>query len=265
MSNRRVDPSSDESPPPAKLVPTRGTLPATTNPYGDLGFYPGSAADAPQELGFQIREYLRILNKRKWLVISITLAVLALGAARTLMMTPLYTSTVRLQIDRNTTEIVKGGEITPAEDASFEFLKTQYELLQSRTMAERVASALKLGDDADFFQPREFSIIGYLKGLLQSKPPANAKDTESTDRERAAAGVILNNRAIRPVAGSRLVEISYSDPNPNGRNELPRRSPMPSLPPISINAFRQMPTPRRFLRTSSSISKYGSKSRKTSS
>ena len=30
-------------------------------------------------------------------------------------------------------------------------MRTQYELLQGRTMAERVASALKLGEDPDFF------------------------------------------------------------------------------------------------------------------
>ena len=37
-------------------------------------------------------------------------------------------------------------------------------------MAERVASALKLGDDADFFQPREFSICRSREGHVSASP-----------------------------------------------------------------------------------------------
>ena len=109
----------------------------------------------------------RILNKRKWLILGIAAAFVVLAAVRTLMQTPLYTATVRLQIDRNVAKIVQGDNVMPVEDASdFEFMQTQYELLQSRTMAERVASALRLGDDPDFLKPREFSLVGTVMGLL---------------------------------------------------------------------------------------------------
>ena len=62
------------------------------------------------------------------------------------MQTPIYTSTVRLQIDPPA-KVVEGGNI--GEDFSnYQFMQTQYQLLESRTMAERVASALKLEKDA---------------------------------------------------------------------------------------------------------------------
>ena len=32
--------------------------------------------------------------------------------------------------------------------------------------------------------------------------------------KRWAAGVVLGNRSVNPVIGSRLVDISYSDPDP---------------------------------------------------
>ena len=56
------------------------------------------------------------------------------------------------------------------EAPDYEFMQTQYELLRSRMMAERVASALKLGEDADFFRPRKFSIFGAVKGNVSDKP-----------------------------------------------------------------------------------------------
>ncbi|MFX8035940.1 hypothetical protein ABTK80_20000, partial [Acinetobacter baumannii] len=93
------------------------------------------------------------------------LAAVAIGVTNTLMITPLYTATVRLQIDRNAVKIIEAGSTTPAEAGDADFLRTQYELLQSRAMAERVAAALRLADDAEFFRPRQFSPVDYIRSL----------------------------------------------------------------------------------------------------
>src|SRR5207344_1599900 len=122
------------------------------------GAYTGGAGEAPVDGGLDLLEYWRILNKRKWLIGGIAGAFLVFGAVRTLMTTPLYTATVRLQIDRNVAKVVEGGNVTPLEGADSEFMRTQYALLQSRAMAERVASILHLGDDADLFRPTDVSI-----------------------------------------------------------------------------------------------------------
>ena len=80
-----------------------------------------------------------------------------LGRCRTLMQTPLYTSTVRLQIDPITVaaKATDAGSTTPIDDPDSNFMRTQYELLGGHTMAERVASALKLGDGFLLFFNRE--------------------------------------------------------------------------------------------------------------
>jgi polysaccharide biosynthesis transport protein len=208
-------PLADENrPTQGRLVPAGQTLPTGRDPYGPLGSYPGAYAEAAPEFGLNLREYWRILIKRKWVVLSVLVAFVALGGVRALMMTPLYTSTVRLQIDRNVSRVVENGNITPMEGADFDFLRTQYELLQSRTMAERVVVSLRLGDDVDFLEARQFSIFSYIRSLFSSPEGPSAKAVRRTDREKAAAGVILENRSVRPVAGSRLVEVSYSDPDP---------------------------------------------------
>src|SRR6266540_3942376 len=85
-----------------QLVPAvPGAVPATFDPYGPLGGYRGGAADEPELFGVKLLDYWRILNKRKWLILGIVAAFVALSAVRTLMQTPLYTATVRLQIDPN--------------------------------------------------------------------------------------------------------------------------------------------------------------------
>ncbi len=167
--------------------------------------------DGP-DIATRIRNYLHIINKRKWLIIAIAACVLAIGTTRTLMMAPLYTSTIRLQIDRNVAKIVDGGTVTPVEGTDNEFLKTQYELLQSRSLAERVASAAGLTDDANFFRPREFSFVEAVRSFLKADA-AKAQQSRST-RIDAAAAIVQGNVSIRPVAGSRLVDVAYSDPDP---------------------------------------------------
>ena len=192
-------------------------------PYGQLGEYVGGPDESQRDFRVQLLEYWRIVNKRKWIILSILAAFVVLGALRTLMETPLYSATVRLQIDRHVAKIVEGGSVTPVEGGDVEFLRTQYELLQSRAISERVVSALRLGDDKTFFEPREFSFVGALKSVLKTQPGTENQDATKVDRqgvtkanrERAAAGIVMSNRKVRPVSGSRLVDLSYSDPDPS--------------------------------------------------
>src|SRR5262245_18740095 len=134
--------SNDNGPTEGRLVPVTQTVPALRDPYGGPAGYRGTIPEVPEpSAALNLLEYWRVVNKRKWLILSVAGAFLALGTVRTLMQTPLYTSTVRLQIDRNVAKVVEGGNVSPVESSDFEFLRTQYELLQSRTMAERVVSA----------------------------------------------------------------------------------------------------------------------------
>ena len=182
---------------------------ATRDLYGQIGAFPANAGETHGAFGLDLREYWRILNKRKWLIASIVAAFMMLGLLRTLMATPFYTSMIRLQIDRNVVKVVEGGNVTPTETGDVEFLKTQYELLQSRSMAERVASMTHLANDPDFNKPAGFSIPAMFGGSERS-----AVGSQQIDKERAAVRAILDNRVVRPLTGSLLVDINYSDPDP---------------------------------------------------
>lgn len=214
MNYQRGNSAEDGNAPAGGLVPVAQQLPAARDSYSVPASYGEVAADSPQVFGLTIHDYLRILIKRKWLILSIVGASIAVGAVMTLMKTPLYTSTVRLQIDPNTAKIVQSGDVTPVEGPYGEFMRTQVELLNGRTMAQRVASTLKLGDDQDFFKPRDFSIKGALSRMIGFGGTASGRTASEAGREAAAAGIVLENRVIRPVMGSRLVNIDYSDPNP---------------------------------------------------
>src|SRR5262245_4188325 len=199
------DIASGNRDPSGNLVLAAQAIPAIRHPYGLPGGYVG-APDAPEEfVGFNLRAYWHILLKRKWLILGTTASFVALTAVRTLMQTPLYTATVRLQVDP-IAKIMESGNVTPGDDSDAGW-RTQYELLRSRTMAERVASALKLGNNADFLSPRSFSLRRTLTGLL--RPASSSPGSKSNERalESQAAGIVLTNREIDPIVGSRLIDI----------------------------------------------------------
>ena len=214
MNENTPVPSYEDRKVPAPLAPAASGVPALRDPYGLTGGYGATPGYGSEDSSLDLLQYWRLLNKRKWLILSIAVAALTLGVVRTLMETPLYTATARLQIDRNVAKIIESGNVTPVEGGDSEFLKTQYELLQSRAIAERVASALRLGEDPDFLKPRNFSLLGAIKGLLKPARPPAAATTDKRGLELAAAGVVVGNRGLRPVPGSRLVDITYTDPVP---------------------------------------------------
>src|SRR5262249_33537604 len=43
---------------------------------------------------------------------------------------------------------------------------------------------------------------------------------QKADLRDAAAGIVLGNRVVRPVVGSRLVDIGYSDPDPGRAQQI---------------------------------------------
>src|SRR5262245_9278829 len=195
-----------------QLVPVADTVPALRDPYGRLSLY-GAGDETATQPGFNILEYLRTLYKRKWLILSVAMAFVVISAVKTLMETPLYTATVRVQIDREA-RIIEGGNVAP-QYSDYEFMQTQYQLIEGRTMAERVVSALKLGNDADFLNPQGgMSITEAVMGLLGLIPSAGGGKTDEIAAERWASGIVLGHRAVSPVPDSRLVDIRYTDPDP---------------------------------------------------
>jgi polysaccharide biosynthesis transport protein len=166
------------------------------------------AFEAAPPANFDLREYWRTVKKRKWLIGGVTVSFVLIGLLWTLMATPYYTSVVRIQIDRDVAKVVEGGGVIPGEGLNdAEFLKTQYELLQSRSLAERVASLTHLADDTEFNKQARYSVLNVFRG-------AGNTVSQRAEREHSAALTVLARRVVRPIAGSRLVDVSYSDPSP---------------------------------------------------
>jgi succinoglycan biosynthesis transport protein ExoP len=158
-----------------------------------------------------IRQYMRIAVRWRWTIIGIAAGCLVLGLIATLLTTPKYTASTVLEISRESNKITEiQGVEREASVADQEFYQTQYGLLQSRTLSERVAGQLKLADDPKFFQMFKAKVKGTAFDQVNGRYSPNGRE----ERLRAAGEVLLKNVAVSPTRLSRLVEIDFTSPDP---------------------------------------------------
>jgi capsular exopolysaccharide synthesis family protein len=138
---------------------------------------------------------------------------LVFGLVVTLLMTPQYTATSVIEIQREGRNFidVEDADTSGGGFADQEFYETQYGLLQAESLAEHVATRLRLFDNAGFFET--FGSPGVDEWFEDGRPKAAASTREN--RVRAAAAILLNNIEVEPERRSRLVNIRFTSPDPN--------------------------------------------------
>jgi len=166
-------------------------------------------AAAPASMPF-VLQLLRIAKRRKWLLLGAVTIAAILGIVGTMLMTPLYTAGATLEIQRENNRIVQvqgaQPEVSPTD---LEFYQTQYGLLRARSLAERVATNLRLYDNAAFFEM--FGDTDRATTLRSGQRSSGAQRQNHID---AAAGILLDNIDVVPTRASRLVDVRFTSPDP---------------------------------------------------
>jgi uncharacterized protein involved in exopolysaccharide biosynthesis len=140
------------------------------------------------------------------------MAMLAAGLVITLLTMPQYTAVARIEISREQKNITKVEGLEPAEAGqSLEFYQTQYNLLQARSLAERVVRKLRLAQDDRLFDAHGVDVSS---GLFGGETAGVKSAEERQKREDQAVRLLLDNVEISPLRGSALVDISYTSASP---------------------------------------------------
>src|SRR5262249_54762448 len=163
--------------------------------------------------------YLGLTLKYRWLIMVCFIVALAIGFVITFTTTPIYRATVSIQIDRQAPKIVRTD--TPDADYgdTYRYYQTQYDLLRSRMLAERVASDLNLASESGFVNPPSSSAWKKLRSLIlpSANTKAGSKDEGSAgsleQRKAAAVGMVQGGLSIEPIPNSNLLKISFDSPS----------------------------------------------------
>lgn len=158
-----------------------------------------------------LQQYVRIAIRWRWIIAGCTFGSLLLGLILTFLMTPQYTAVSTIEISRDAGQVTEfQGVERDTSDFDQEFYQTQYGLLKARSLAERVATNLRLVDDPAFFEMYGVDLEGPTFGLTDGRFAAEGR----ADRLRIAGGILLGAVEINPERMSRLVNIAATSPDP---------------------------------------------------
>lgn len=170
----------------------------SAKPAGDRPLPPPADGASEQrrteqpEIDLNLATIWRIVRRWRWLIIGAFATGIAVAVIVTLLTTPVYNSESTLEVNPPSVEVMDNEDAAPVAPADRAYIATQFGLLQSRSLAERVSQDLNLaGNEA--FAPQEVD-----RGL----------------REDLAITKLMENLQIQEMDESRLLRISYFDEDP---------------------------------------------------
>lgn len=153
-----------------------------------------------EEPELDLQEILHMVRDYKWLIVGITLAVVAIGVVWTMRTPKIYEATSTLEYDPNPSQPL-GGEVKDVADpignywATREFFQTQNLVIGSRGIAKRVVQTLGLHEDPTYL--------------------AQDEDATGPTGDVEAAAIALQSRlTVEPVPETRVVRIHARDVKP---------------------------------------------------
>jgi succinoglycan biosynthesis transport protein ExoP len=216
-----------------RLVPARAgreldrTLADLTQSKG----YGGRYGSSPTEIN--LKQYLFVVLKRKWLIMSLVLIVTTLATIHAYREPSIYQGATTIKIEQKARSILQsgtgGGIVIGQNDPNF--WGTQLRLLQNEALARQVVLKLDLQHNPAFFGPQgQSTIFASLKRIFSNdaaprKSPAptakekdEIQDQELTEAQLAALepyeDAITSSEVVEPQPQTNLVIIRYHHTDP---------------------------------------------------
>jgi polysaccharide biosynthesis transport protein len=191
-----------------------------------------ASAPIPGHAENELREWLRLLNRRKMMIIGVGLLAVALTALIVAQMTPLYRASARVMLDTRKFKAVSTEQALSGFDTmNVGALQTELEIIKSEDLLGRVVDKLGLAANPDFngSKPPDFVTDAMapvrnlwsmaLATLVPSAPRATPAQTQrvraedSDPRRRRAIGAIASHLTVTLVGRTFIILIAVETPN----------------------------------------------------
>ena len=197
---------------------------------------PLSQEPLERENSFNVQDYLQIIKKRKWIIISVFIVFVVTEHFYTERQKPQYRATSRILMSIHRPNLLQIQDIMQGDTASYEYLQTQFEIIKSRKLIGKVIDEMDLLNSPEFFpkppKKSKLSISSIKKWVVnQSKSilnrPSAKKNVDSNKavshhipidynmrKKEALYQRIVSRLEVSIVSESRLVDINFIGYNP---------------------------------------------------
>jgi uncharacterized protein involved in exopolysaccharide biosynthesis len=164
----------------------------------------------PEERPNRLLEYWEVILRRRWTVLTCFLIVVVAMMAATFLTTKIYRATLTMQIDQQEAKIVATEGVASGDNYydSQNFYQTQYELLKSEALAQRVIEQLNLVAPAQTARKGKSWLDIFKK--QDAEPAAPLPEESETGLITGLPGMLT----VAPIRNSRLVRVHFDSPDP---------------------------------------------------
>lgn len=192
-------------------------------PYGTSGTEPAT-----------IRDYLSIVLKRKWLILSLVLVITSLVTIQSFRAPSVYEGETTIRIEQRPMSVLQtSGMVLSSENENF--WNTQLKLLENPALARQVVMTLDLQHNSAFFGGQaQGGVFASLRRIFSSKPKVNDSPAVSSGltvvgEDEVTSGsltpeqlaelepyedAVIGGEVVEPIHGTNLVKLRFIHANP---------------------------------------------------
>ncbi|MCF8084615.1 MAG: polysaccharide biosynthesis tyrosine autokinase [Deltaproteobacteria bacterium] len=184
-----------------------------------------------------LKDYIEVLLRRKWVVVGFLLLVFISTGIFTLSATKIYKATATLELTQEQAKVTKFEEMVENRVRSQEFLQTQVGLIESKALATRVAEKLDLRKRLEALQARlgqddKPGLLDLVKGGIKDgitaaldwfRPGATDEAgapksykiavPEAALEEKRVLDFLQENLMVEPRRNTMIIDLSFTSPD----------------------------------------------------
>ncbi len=176
---------------------------------------------APQQAGMDddfidLGRLLRAVLHYKWGILGLAFAITLITSLWVYTVDPVYRASASVVIESQDVNVVNVERVYSAGWRDYDYYQTQFEILKSRNLAERVVRKLQLHEHSFFAPDKEVEEEGFslsLKSLLPAReqtPPVQLTEAEKQEQAiQAVTGYVAGGLDVQPVEYSYLAYLSF--------------------------------------------------------
>ncbi|MBA2881452.1 capsular exopolysaccharide synthesis family protein [Desulfosalsimonas propionicica] len=185
-----------------------------------------------------LRHYWIVMKRHGWTILACVLLAGVSSFLLALTETSVYKSTATLMIEPKAPKIYSIEEMLATDNSSREYYNSQYQIIKSRQVAEKVIRKLDLLDSREFFPKAPDGFItqvrhaisttfsGWVKSVVSLLDTGSDREAEAIETGRVQAeteeqrrmkkltSAFLGRVDVEPVSDSRLVQVSFHARDP---------------------------------------------------
>jgi polysaccharide biosynthesis transport protein len=195
-----------------------------SRPYGVTGSEPAA-----------FRQYLFIVLKRKWLILTMVLVITSLVAIQSFRLPPIYQGEATIRIEPRATNVLQTKDLVISGASDPNFWGTQFKMMENPALARQVVLTLDLQNNPAFFggQSQGGIFASFRRILSKPKPqpqsPAVSPSLMIVGEEQVSGGsltpeqlarlepyedTIIASEVVELIPGTNLVNIKYMHSDP---------------------------------------------------